>query len=129
MFDNFIKLIIGDLDKKREYKRMMKRVNALPKDYNFAFKKIQNYIYTVGAPDGNTTIFTDMIIFEDLVDLFEVSAADGRKVIDVIGSDVDKFCNELISSYNTDSETLGEKLNKEIMERFNNGGKNNDKAY
>lgn len=113
MIDNFVRLIIGDLDEKREYKQMMKRVDALPKDYSFAFKKIQKYMYSIGAPDGNMTMFTD------LVDLFEVSAADGRPVIDVIGSDVDKFCDELMSANIDNTETLREKLNKEIMERFN----------
>lgn len=119
MIDNFIKLIIGDLDEKREYKQMMKRVDALPEDYRFAFKKIQKYMYTVGGSSGDMTIFNDMIIFIDLVDLFEDSVADKRQVIDVIGSDVGKFSDEFMSAYITDSKTLREKLNKEIMEKFN----------
>ena len=122
MLDNFIKLIIGDLDEKIEYKQLMKRVDALPKDYSFAFKKIQKYMYTVGAPGGNMTLFTDMTMFTDLVDLFEVSSADGRQVIDVIGSDVDKFCDEFMSAYITNSETLQEKLNREIKEKFDKEG-------
>lgn len=123
MLDNFIKLIIGDLDEKREYKEMMKRVDALPKDYSFAFKKIQKYMYSVGAPSGDMTIFTDITIFTDLVDLFEASAADGKQVIDVIGSDVSKFCDEFMSAYITDTETLREKLNREIMKRFDKEGR------
>lgn len=123
MIDKFIKLVIGDLDKKREYKQMMKRVNALPKDYSFAFKQIQKYMYTTGAPSGDVTVFTDMTMFMDLIDLFEVSAIDKRQVIDVIGSDVGKFCDEFMSAYTIDSKTLGEKLNKEIMERFNKEGR------
>lgn len=119
MINKFIKLTIGDLDEKREYKQMIKRVDALPKDYRFAFEKIQKYINTVGVPGGNVTIFTDMSMFKDLVDLFEDSAANGRRVIDVIGSDVDKFCDEFMSAYIMDKETLREKLNREIMERFN----------
>ncbi|WP_243182621.1 DUF1048 domain-containing protein [Clostridium gasigenes] len=123
MLDNFIKLIIGDLDEKREYKQMMKRGDELPKDYSFAFKKIQKYMYSVGAPSGNVTIFTDMTMFTDLVDLFEAIATDGRLVIDVVGSDVDKFCDEFMSAYITNSETLREKLNKEIREKFNKVGR------
>lgn len=119
MLDNFIKLIIGDLDDKREYKQMMKRVDELPKEYNYAFKKIQKYMYTVGVPGCDMKVFTDMNMFVDLVDLFEVSASDGREVIDVIGRDVGKFCDEFMSAYTTNSETLREKLNKEIMEKFN----------
>ena len=118
MFDNFIKLIIGDLDKKHEYKQMMKRVEELPKDYRFAFKKIQKYMYSIGAQDNNMTIFTDMTMFMDLIDLFEVSVADGREVIDVVGRDVNKFCDEFMSAYTINSETLGEKVNREILEKF-----------
>lgn len=124
MIDNFIKLIIGDLDEKRKYKQMMKRVNALPKDYSFAFKKIQKYMYTVGDPNGDMTIFNDLEIFTDLIDLFEISSVEKRKISDVIGTDVSRFCNDFISAYTTG--TFKEKLNKEIMERFNNEGGNND---
>ncbi|MGL4912218.1 MAG: DUF1048 domain-containing protein [Romboutsia sp.] len=123
MFDNFIKLIIGDLDEKREYKKMMNRIDSLPEDYRFAFKKIQKYIYTVGGSSGDMTIFTDMAIFMDLVDLFEASIADGRTITDVIGSDVSKFSDEFMNAYSTDSKTLREKLNKDIMERFNKEGR------
>jgi DNA-binding ferritin-like protein (Dps family) len=123
MLDNFIKLIIGDLEVKREYKQMIKRVDSLPKDYNFAFKQIQKYMYSVGAPGGDITIFTDMTMFMDLVDLFEASVADKRQVIDVIGSDVGKFCDEFMSAYITNSKTLQKKLNQEIMEKFNKEGR------
>ncbi|SHN02311.1 DNA-binding ferritin-like protein (Dps family) [Anaerosporobacter mobilis DSM 15930] len=123
MIDNFIKLVIGDLDEKREYKQVMKRVDALPKEYRFALKEIQKYMYTVGAPCGSMAIFSNMNTFTDLVELFEVSAADGRKVIDVIGSDVDKFCDEFMCAHITDSDTLREKLNNEIMEKFNKEGR------
>jgi len=123
MFDSIIKLIIGDLDDKRAYKQMMKRVDALPKDYKFAFRKIQHYIYTVGSINADMTIFEDMTMFTELIDLFEASAAEGRQVIDVIGSDVDRFSDEFMSAYITNTETQREKLNKDIAEKFNKGGK------
>lgn len=48
----FIKLIIGDtegnVEIRRNYKQFMKRVDALPKDYRFAFHKIQHYMFSVG---------------------------------------------------------------------------------
>ncbi|MGL4572853.1 MAG: DUF1048 domain-containing protein [Clostridium sp.] len=122
MIDKFIKLVIGDLDEKREYREMMKRVDALPEDYKYAFKKIQKYMYSVGAPGGNMTIFNDLTMFMDLLDLFETSAADGRKVIDVIGSDVSKFSDEFMISHIPNKESLKDKLNKEIMEKLNKEG-------
>lgn len=123
MLDNFIKLVIGDLDKKREYKKIMKRVNALPKDYRFAFKKIQKYMNIVGISHADIKVFTDSTILCDLVDLFETSVAEGRLLSDVVGADVDKFCDEFMDAYSIKSETLGEKLNREIMEKFNKEGR------
>lgn len=122
MLDSFKKLIIGDMEEKRAYKQMMKRVDALPKDYRFAFRKIQHYMFTVGSPGGDMTIFTDLTMFTDLVDLFEASAAEGRQVLDVIGSDVGKFCDEFMRASGANTETLREKLNKEVMARFNKEG-------
>ncbi|UVI33341.1 DUF1048 domain-containing protein [Paenibacillus spongiae] len=125
MLDSIIKLIIGDMEEKRAYKQMMKRVDALPKDYRFAFRKIQHYMFTVGPPGGDMTLFTDLTMFTDLVDLFEASAAEGRQVLDVIGIDVGKFSDEFMraSVINTENtEKLREKLNKEIMEKFNKEG-------
>jgi Uncharacterized protein conserved in bacteria len=107
------------LEEKRAYKQMMKRVNALPKDYQFTFRKIQHYMYCVGAPNGDMTIFTDLTMFTDLVDLFEASAAEGRQVLDVIGSDVGKFSDEYMRASATNTETLREKLNKEVIKKLN----------
>ncbi|MBU3138189.1 DUF1048 domain-containing protein [Clostridium gasigenes] len=117
MFDYIIKLVIGDVEEKREYKQMMKRVDALPKEYKFAFGKIQHYMYSIGPLNG------DMIIFTDLVDLFESSAAEGRQVLEVIGSDVGKFCDEFMQASITNTEILREKLNKEVAEKFNKEGR------
>lgn len=118
MFDKFKNLVIGNLEDKREYKQMMKRVDLLPKDYKFAFKQIQKYIYTVGGCSGDIKMFTNINIFIDLLDLFEISSIDGRSITEVIGNDISKFTDEFISAYTTNSETIREKLNKEIMEKL-----------
>lgn len=121
MFNSIKKLILGDLDDKRKYKQMMKRVNDLPKDYNFTFKQIQKYIYTVGGVKCDVKMFNNFNIFEDLLNLFEESAADERNIRDVIGNDVSKFCDEFMSVYINDCETRRAKLNKEILQKFNKG--------
>lgn len=115
MFDYLKNMLIGDIEGKKVYKQMMKRVNALPEDYKFTFHKIQHYMYINGVGDIN--------IFVNLLDLFEDSVADGRQVLDVIGDDVSKFCDEFMSTSVTYIETLKEKLNKEITEKFNKEGK------
>lgn len=118
MLDSIIKLLIGDLEEKREYKQMMKRVEALPKDYRYAFRKIQHYMYSIGSSSGDMTVCTDFSAFIHLVDLFETSAAEGKTVLDVIGSDVGKFSDEFMSVSFNDTDTLRQKLNSEVMEKF-----------
>ena len=114
MLNSIKKLIIGDLDDKRKYKQMMKRVDALPNEYSITFKQIQKYIYTVGGISGDITIFNNLNIFEDLLDLFEESAADERNIIDVIGSDASKFCDELIRDTKKWTDKYRDKLNTNI---------------
>lgn len=112
MAKSMIELIAGDLEEKKAYRQFMKRVNSLPKDYRFAFKKIQHYMYHFGATGCN------MDMYIDLVDMFEINAADGKEVLDVIGSDVAAFCTELIHASSTHTTTTREKLNEEILKHF-----------
>lgn len=116
MMDQLITLIIGNLDDKREYKKMMKRVKVLPKEYQVAFKAIQKYLYTVGGVQDT------MMIFTDLIDLFEMSVQDHKALIDVVGKDMGRFCEELMNSYPSESKMRKEKINQEIMDRFKKEG-------
>lgn len=110
----FIELIIGDLESKKEYKAFMKKVNALPKDYAFVFKKIQKYMWNFGYGFGEEII--------NLYELFEASAAEGKHVLDVTGEDVAAFADELMAISKLDGESesiLGRNvdLKKEIASR------------
>ncbi|MEG0505378.1 MAG: DUF1048 domain-containing protein [Raoultibacter sp.] len=121
---SFVELVVGDLDEKRAYRQFMKQVDALPKDYRYAFKRIQKYLYNFGAAGS------DMTTYEALLDLFEASAAEGKPVLDVIGDDVAAFCDELLHASATASTaaatTSHEKLNEEIRQYFS--GKENNRA-
>lgn len=112
MMDGFIKLVIGDLDEKRKYKAMMKKVANMPEAYNFAFHQIQKYMYCVGSCSNDSSIFYD------LIELFETSIAENRSVVDVIGNDVSKFSDEFMEAYHIDNQEKREKLNRDIMTRF-----------
>ncbi len=110
----FIELIIGDLESKKEYKVFMKKVNSLPTDYAFVFKKIQKYMWNFGYGFGEEII--------NLYELFEASAAEGKHVLDVTGEDVAAFADELMAISKLDEESeikLGEQveLKKEIESR------------
>ncbi|MBO9128938.1 DUF1048 domain-containing protein [Bacillus sp. 165] len=110
----FIELIIGDLESKKEYNAFMKKVNSLPKDYAFVFKKIQKYMWNFGYGFGEEIV--------NLYELFEASSAEGKHVLDVTGEDVAAFADELMALSKLDGESasiLGEQveLKKEIESR------------
>lgn len=112
---SFIELIVGSLHEKSDYRRLMKRVKVLPDDYRFAFKNMQRYLYYSDLADCGT-------LFSDLAELLEAGAAQGKPVLDIIGSDVAGFCDALVSASAPDALTPRAKLNRDIHEHFHSGG-------
>jgi DNA-binding ferritin-like protein (Dps family) len=104
---------------KREYRRQMARVKALPEDYQYVFKKIQSHLWMFAAGAGY-----DMLkILYDLIELFESGAANGKTVLEITGEDVAAFCEELLHSARTYTEDWRETLNRDIRKKFGKGEK------
>lgn len=102
---------------KREYKQQMARVQALPKDYQYVFKKIQKHMWMFAAGSGY-----DMLkIHYDMIELFEDGAADGKHVLEITGEDVAAFCDELLRSARTYTENWREALNRDILKTLGKG--------
>lgn len=112
-FDNYfnIKKII---ESKREYKKQMARVAALPKDYQYVFKKIQGHMWMFAAGAG----YDMMKIHYDLIELFEYGAAEGKTVLEITGEDVAAFCEELLRNASTYTENWREALNRDIQKKL-----------
>lgn len=107
----FIQKMIGD---KNEYKDQMARVEELPKDYRFVFEKIHGYIWSFAGGDGS-----DMLKAQnELIELFETSAADGRHVLEVTGEDVAGFCDEFIRDAKKWTDNYSEKLNRKMLNKL-----------
>ncbi|MCK1994381.1 DUF1048 domain-containing protein [Peribacillus muralis] len=105
------KKMIGD---KKEYKMMMARVEALPEDYEFVFKKIQSYMWNFSTGSG-----MDMLQMQyELIDLFEAGAADGRQVLEITGDDVASFADELVANAKTYVDKYRVDLNQSVMKRL-----------
>ena len=105
------KKLIGD---KKEYKMMMARVEELPEDYQFVFKKIQDYMWKFSAGNG-----MDMLHMQyELIDLFEAGSAEGRQVLEITGEDVASFADELVANAKTYVAKYREDLNKSIIDRL-----------
>jgi DNA-binding ferritin-like protein (Dps family) len=82
------------IEGKRRWRAHMARVKALPPDYQIVYKEIQRYLFKVGAidvPDG----------LSGIVDFFEEGGAAGKGVLELIGSDVAAFCDELVRDSRT----------------------------
>lgn len=117
-FDNYFN-IPKIIESKKEYKREMARVEALPEDYQYVLKKIQDHLWMFATGSGNDM----MKVIYDLIDLFEAGAAEGKPVLAVTGEDVAAFCDELLRNAETYTENWREKLNRDIMNKL---GKRND---
>ncbi|MDR1627923.1 MAG: DUF1048 domain-containing protein [Oscillospiraceae bacterium] len=90
IFMNIFDKLVGARADKKSYRKYRKRVDALQKDYNIVINEMQSYIWNCGGLDGSFDLLCD------LVSLFETSAAEGKRVLDVTGEDVIAFCDKLI---------------------------------
>ncbi len=115
-FDQYLN-IKKMIESKREYKRQMERVEALPKDYQYVFKKIQQHMWMFAAGSG----YDMMKIHYDLIELFEEGAAEGKPVLEITGRDVASFCDELMRGARTYTEDWREKLNRDILKKLGKG--------
>ncbi len=112
-FDNYFN-IKKMIKSNREYKQQMARVEALPKDYQYVYKKIQKHMWMFAAGDGY-----DMLkIHYDLIELFEAGAADGKHVLEITGGDVAAFCDELLRNARTYTEDWRAALNRDIQKKL-----------
>lgn len=85
------------IEGKKEWRAHMERVKALPKDYQIVYKEVQKYIFKVGTIELEDS--TDLL--SGIIDFFEDGAALGKGVLEVTGSDVAAFCDELIKESKT----------------------------
>lgn len=111
---NLFAYMKGVSKEKREYRQMMARVDALPEDYSFVFKKIQHYMWSFASGSGMDI----MLIFTDLIDLFEEGAAESKRVLEITGEDVAAFSDELLRNAATFPRKWQEALNRDIMKKI-----------
>lgn len=109
------KKLVGD---KKEYREMMARAKALPEDYRYVYDKIQKYMWSFAAGDG-----CDMLKIQyELIELFEAGAADGKHVLDITGTDVAAFCDELLQNAKTYTGNWRAELNRDVMKKLGSSG-------
>lgn len=102
------------LEGKKEWRAHVARVKALPQEYQIVYKEIQRYLFKVGPVE----LTEGTSLLSGIVDLLEEGAALEKGVLQVTGSDVAAFCDDLIKDSKTYAdiyqESVDQKVNKAI---------------
>ena len=98
------------IEGKKEWRAHMARVKTLPQDYQIVYKEIQKYLFKVGPVELNEGTG----LLSGIIDLFEEGAASGKGVLQVTGSDVAAFCDELIKDSKTYADVYQESADQAV---------------
>ena len=98
------------IEGKKEWRAHMARVKALPQDYKIVYNEIQKYLFKVGPVELTNGIG----LLSGIIDLFEEGAFLGKGVLEVTGSDVAAFCDDLIKDSKTYADVYQESVDLEV---------------
>jgi DNA-binding ferritin-like protein (Dps family) len=93
------------IEGKKQWRAHMARVKALPPDYQIVYKEIQRYFFKVGPVD-----LADGPLLPGIVDFFAEGAAAGKGVLELIGTDVAAFCDDLTKDSRTYADIYQESV-------------------
>ena len=93
------------IEGKKQWRAHVARVKALPPDYQIVYKEMQKYLFKVGPID-----LADGPLLPGIVDFFAEGAATGKGVVELIGTDVAAFCDDLIKDSRTYADAYQESL-------------------
>jgi DNA-binding ferritin-like protein (Dps family) len=105
------------IEGKKQWRAHVGRIKALPKDYQIVYKEIQKYLYKVGPVE----LTEGISLLSGIMDLFEEGATFGKGVLEVTGSDVAAFCDDLIKDSKTYADIYQESANENVdkaMKKF-----------
>lgn len=112
---NFWETITGS-DLTREWKAFEARAEALPADYQAAWKKIKAHL----SPYSDFTGRNLTPIVDGALGLLEETASEGQGVHDVLGDDIDGFCAALAGGEGarTYRDRWREQLNRNVARKL-----------
>ncbi|MFD5327336.1 DUF1048 domain-containing protein [Streptomyces sp. NPDC127092] len=116
---NFWETITGS-DLTREFKAFESRAAALPDDYRAAWEQIKAHLF----PHGDFTGRNLMPILDSALGLLEETAADGQRIDEVLGDDVQGFCTALAGGEGarTYRDRWREQLNRNVARKLSRLG-------
>lgn len=108
---------------KLEWRAHVKRVKALPSEYQIVYKEIEKYLFKVGPVELNQ----GLSLLSELLELFEEGAAFGKKVLDVTGNDVAAFCDELVKDSKTYEDMYQDSVDRKVYQAIKKSWEKNEK--
>ncbi|MEV4874288.1 DUF1048 domain-containing protein [Streptomyces syringium] len=96
------------IEGKKQWRAHVARVKALPPDYQIVYKEMQKYLFKVGPVS-----LSDGSLLSGIVDFFEEGVAAGKGVVELIGTDVAAFCDDLIKESPTYADAYQESIRGE----------------
>jgi len=98
------------IEGKKKWRAHLQRVKALPQDYQIVYNEIQKYLFKVGPVE-----LTDGTgLLSGIIDLFEEGAVLRKGVLEVTGSDVAAFCDDLIKDSKTYADIYQKSVDQEV---------------
>ena len=89
-------MVTGWIAQKRRYRQYKARTRQLPADYREAIEALERYLMYFGAIAKGAVLLS---MFEDLLDLFEQSAANRTPIRAIVGADPVEFAEEFVRNY------------------------------
>ncbi|GAA1524276.1 DUF1048 domain-containing protein [Kribbella lupini] len=96
------------IEGKKQWRAHVARVKALPPDYQIVYKEMQKYFFKVGPVE-----LTEGDLLSGIVDFFEQGVASGKGVLELIGTDVAAFCDDLIQDSCTYADLYQESISQD----------------
>jgi len=93
MAARWIDAITGSIEEKKRYRQCKARTERLPASYCTAVEALERYLMYCGGGDGAVSMY------EDLVDLFEQSAANKTPIREIVGQDPVEFVEAFVRNY------------------------------
>lgn len=100
------------IEGKRQWRAHVARVRALPPDYQIVYQEIQKYFFKIGPVELH-----EGKLLPDLLDFFEEGAAAGKGVLELVGTDVATFSDELVKDSRTHADIYQESVGREAAKK------------
>ncbi|MDF2036447.1 DUF1048 domain-containing protein [Cytobacillus oceanisediminis] len=112
---NFLEKITGS-DLTKEMKGFEERAKVLPAEYQTAWKEIISNLWIYGDLTGRNL----MPIFDSVLELLEVTSAEGQRVKEVLGDDIKGFSAAIVGDERakTYRDKWRDQLNKNVARKL-----------